>query len=69
MKELSAYTAIELLKYINDIKSKHDTLKDEIIQHTNEIDDIEKIINDKLDKIKELEDEYIILIDEFNNRN
>ena len=69
MKELNKYTPIELLKMINDIKSRHDILKQEVINHTQEIDEIETKINEKIDELNTLEKNYVIIIEEMNNRN
>jgi hypothetical protein len=68
MENLNTYTPIELLKLINDSKSEHENLKQEIINHTIEVDELEKIINGKLDKLKLIELRYIELIEELNNR-
>lgn len=68
MGELFDYTPTELLKAINDINVKHESLKLEIINHSIEIDDIEEIIKNKLTVLDELEKTYIILIEEINNR-
>ena len=47
MSELYKHTPTELLKMINDIKQKHDSLKQEIINDTHEYDELEKKINNK----------------------
>lgn len=68
MEDLTKYTPTELLKMINDVKAKHDALKQEIIDHTIEVDEIEKKINDKLEVLTEIEKNYVELIEEINNR-
>ena len=68
MENLSGYTSTELLKMINDNKAKHDTLKQEIIDYTYQVDELEEIINNKLNELTEIEKNYITLIDELNNR-
>lgn len=68
MEDYKKYTPIELNKMINDVKEKHDTLKQEIITHTIEIDDLEKKINEKILVIDELEKTYIELIEEITSR-
>jgi len=68
MEDLSKYTPTELLKMINDTKVKHDSLKQEIINHTIEVDELEKTINIKLENLTEIEKNYIKLIEEINNR-
>jgi len=68
MENLSTCTPTELLKLINDVKSKHDTLKQEIIGHTFEVDELEKKINEKLAKLDELEKSYVKLIEELEKK-
>ena len=68
MEDLTKYTPTELLKMINDIKLKHDTLKQEIIDHTFEVDELEKIINEKIINLTEYEKNYILLIEEMEKR-
>lgn len=68
MENLSGYTSTELLKMINNNKAKHDTLKQEIIDYTYQVDELEEIINNKLNELTEIEKNYITLIDELNNR-
>lgn len=68
MENLSGHTSTELLKMINDNKAKHDILKQEIIDYTYQVDELERIINNKLNELTEIEKNYIILIDELNNR-
>ena len=60
MNNLSDYTSTELLKLINDIKINHDNIKQEIVDYTFEVDNIEKIINDKIILLNELEKNYVI---------
>ncbi len=68
MENLSGHTSTELLKMINDNKTKHDILKQEIIDYTYQVDELERIINNKLNELTEIEKNYIILIHELNNR-
>jgi uncharacterized coiled-coil DUF342 family protein len=68
MENLSGYTPTELLKMINDMKAMHDVLKQEIIDHTYQVDELEGIINNKLDELTSLEKNYIELIEELNKR-
>jgi hypothetical protein len=68
MEDLIKYTPIELNKLFNDIKLKHDTLKQEIIDHTFEADELEKTINNKLLLLDEAEKTYIALIEEISKR-
>jgi hypothetical protein len=68
MNELENFTTTELLKYINDTKISHDTLKEEIVNLTLEVDNLGLEINQKLIDLKEIEDNYIILVEEFSKR-
>lgn len=56
-------TKTQILRLIDNIKVKHDTLKKEIINHTHEIETIEKTINTKIIEIDELEKNYIELVE------
>lgn len=67
--DLSEYTQTGLLKLVNDTKSKHEILKERIIKNTIVIDELEKEINVAISEINELEQKYIMLIEEINNRN
>ena len=68
MENLEQYTPIELLKILNDVKSEHDKLKIEILDNTNQVDMLDKKINDDLILLGELEKNYIELNEEINNR-
>jgi membrane-bound ClpP family serine protease len=68
MEELSNYSPTELLKLINDSKTKHESLKKEIIDDTFKVDELEKTINEKLNDLTVIEQNYVKLIEELNNR-
>jgi len=68
MENLKEYTPIELLKILNDIKSEHDKLKVSIVEDTNQVDVLEQKINNELLLLSELENNYIEIIEEINNR-
>ena len=68
MENLSEYTPTQLLKMINDAKEKHDALKNEIIGYTYQVDELENLINTKLNEFNEVEKNYIELIEELNKR-
>ena len=68
MENLNKYTPIELNKMLNEIKVKHDTLKQEIINYAFEAEELEKKINEKLDLLSEAENFYIKLIEEMEKR-
>lgn len=69
MEELEKYSLTELLKIINDKKQEHEILKQEIVDHTIEVDELEIKINQKLQKLSQLEKEYVELIEEISKRN
>jgi uncharacterized coiled-coil DUF342 family protein len=68
MENLSKYTPTELLKLINDIKLKHDNLKQEIIDYTYQVDELNKIINNKINELTDVENYYVALIEEMEKR-
>lgn len=75
MNDFINYTPTELLKMINDSKVEHDRLKQEIIDQTIELDNLEAVLNDKIAVLNEkiqiltdVEKKYILLIEELNNR-
>lgn len=68
MENFKEHTPTQLLKLINDTKDSHDRLKEEIINDTHKMDELELGINKKLDNLDELEKRYITLIEELNNR-
>lgn len=63
MENLNILTPTELLKRGNELKEKHDALKDEIIADTYEIEKLEKQINEKAMKLDAIEKEYISIIE------
>jgi len=63
MENLEGYSPIELQKMGNDIKEKHDSLKKEIIDHTYEMEELEKLVNDKVRILEELEKNYVNVIE------
>ena len=68
MEELSKLTETELLKRINDLKTKYDVLKQEIIDDSVEIDNATIKINDKLEVLENYEKNYIDLVQEISKR-
>jgi hypothetical protein len=68
MEDLKKYTPTELLKLINNTKDSHDKLKEEIMADTFKMDELEELINKKIDNLDKLEKKYIELIEELNNR-
>lgn len=65
---MNELTPTELLLEINKLKATHDSLKLEVVELINIIDDTTKEINIKLDKIRIVEKSYIELIEEMDNR-
>ena len=63
MEDLNKYTKIELQKMGNDIKARHDKLKDELIADTYEMEELEKRINEKVKLMAELEKNYVEIVE------
>lgn len=63
MEDLSKYSKIELQKMGNDIKAKHDALKEELIADTYEMEELEKRINEKVLLLQELEKNYVEIVE------
>jgi BioD-like phosphotransacetylase family protein len=63
MEDLNKYTKIELQKMGNDIKARHDVLKQEIITDTYEMEELEKRINKKVLELEELEKNYVEIVE------
>lgn len=68
MKNLKEVSHTELLKLVNDTKQKHEETKKDLLYYTEEFDKLQVVINDKISLLTEIEKEYIILIEEINNR-
>lgn len=68
MEDLSKYTPTELLKIGNDIKSKVDLVKKNIVDDTYVIDDAQARINHNLKVMDDLLKIYDEIINEINNR-
>lgn len=66
--DFTKYSELELLKISNDTKKEHDILREEIVQHTYEIDEIHKQINKKLERLTVLEDRYVEVMEEIVNK-
>ena len=69
MEEFSKYTPTELLKMINDSKAEHEKIKQEIIDYTYQLDELEVVVNNKINELTAVEKLYIDLIEELTNRN
>ena len=63
MEDLTKYTQIELQKMGNDIKAKHDKLKEGLIADTYEMEELEKRINEKVKLMEELEKNYVNIVE------
>jgi hypothetical protein len=68
MEDLSIYTPTELLKLINDTKDKHEQMKIDIANMCGEVEKWEKLINEKIEKLGEIENKYVLLIEEMTKR-
>lgn len=63
MVDLTKYSPTELLKIGNDIKAKHDALKQEIINYSFQLEELEKAINSKILELDNLEKNYIEIVE------
>jgi|WetSurSiteA1Bulk_404760.scaffolds.fasta_scaffold754339_1 hypothetical protein len=68
MENLSGCTPTQLLKMINDTKTAHEAVKEEILGHTYKIEELEKLIEDKMGELDMHEKQYVALIEEFNKK-
>lgn len=66
MEDLSKLTPTQLLKKGNDIKARHDALKQEIIADTYGIEELEKRLNEKVKELQELEKNYVEIVETLN---
>lgn len=63
MEDLTKLTPIELQVKGNQIKAKHDDLKQEIIDITYEIEELEKTMNEKALEMQKLEENYVKIVE------
>lgn len=63
MEDLTKLTPTELLVKGNQIKAKHDALKEEIIAETHEVEKLETSIRKKLVTLDELEKHYVAIVE------
>jgi hypothetical protein len=68
MENLTGYTSTQLLKMLNDINVKHKIVRQEIIDMTFQVDELEININNKITELTELEKNYVLFIDEMSKR-
>jgi cell division septum initiation protein DivIVA len=68
MENLSGYTPTQLLKLINAVKTAHDTIKKNILDYVNKVEELEKQINGKMEELDVYEKQYVELIEELNKR-
>ena len=66
--KIMKYTETELLKFLNDVKFKHENLKKELIYFTEEIENLENKINEGLKELEISEKNYIAIIEEIDKR-
>ncbi len=67
MEEFDKLTPTELLKIGNDIKSKHEILKNRIIDYTISIEDLQKKINECVAEMDSIEEKYVRIIEIIEN--
>jgi adenine deaminase len=69
MEDLTKLTPTELLVKGNQIKAKHDALKDEIIASTHEIEKLQNEMNEKALELQSLEENYVKIVEIIENQN
>lgn len=69
MKNLNEYTLTELLKIGNDLSSAHENLKSEIMNDSYIIEKLNNGLCDKLKSLDEIEENYIMIIEEIEKKN
>lgn len=60
-------TPIELQRLGNDVKKKHDLLKAEILSLTDQIEELEIVLNNKAKELQELEKTYVDIVEKLIN--
>lgn len=68
MENLKELTPTELLKTASDIKAKHEQLKEDIETATYQLESLEASISVKLVELVELEKNYVLVVEEIDNR-
>jgi hypothetical protein len=66
MENLSGHTPTQLLKISNDICTRHEVLKQEIITDTYELEKLEDGLNRKIMELQELEKNYVEIIEKLS---
>lgn len=66
--DLTDYTQIELLKYSNDIRSEHESLKQEIIKDLLTVEELQNKINENLKILEDLKTLNSLIHEELDNR-
>jgi hypothetical protein len=68
METYNDFTDTELLCEVNNVIKQYESTKKEIINNTAIIDELSKIINEKINVISDLENQYVKIIEELDNR-
>ncbi len=68
MESYSNLTETELLHEINKAKEWHEAIKREILTIANEIENLEKTANEKLQQLETIEKNYVDLMQEMTSR-
>ena len=59
MEEKVSHTPTELLAISNKLKSKHEILKSDVLYLLDEVEEKQNNINSKIQEIKNIENEYV----------
>jgi archaellum component FlaC len=68
MESYNKLSDIELLHQINLVKKSHEIFKKDSIDLTIEIERLEKIVNEKLEELENIEKNYVDLMQEMTSR-
>lgn len=63
MENLDKYTQIELQKMGNNVMLEHEIIKKELIVNTYEMEKLELVINENINRMKELENKYVGIVE------
>lgn len=67
MENINELTPIELQKLGNDIKLKHDMLKQDIITLTHQMEELENILKEKAETLQDYERQYVEIVEKLIN--
>jgi hypothetical protein len=66
--DLKSKTPTELLKLVENIKERHDKIKQETLFLTDDLENIQNKINKNVEELQQVEDFYVTLMLEIDSR-